>query len=201
MSVQALATETKPQINIFKLLPARADLIPHGEKVLPMLWDRLHAEGTFEMFFHDCPNLEFGAFVAALSRPDEQVHVVCLMDSDAEDAQVIDCAGIAMVTDIRFTEKVKRGLGNFILMQRFWGAADAQRIGQVILDGWFRELTVIAGITPSTNERALRFVEHLGFRVTGTLPQFVSYRGQVCDAVITAQTRHQWLDRREELNA
>lgn len=199
MTVEALAN-TEKEVKTFKLLPARADLVPNGEFILPALWKRLHDEGTFEMFFHDCPDLTFGQFVASLSRPDEQVHVVCLMDGENEESKVLDVAGIAMVTDIRVTEKVKRGLGNFIIMQAFWGAEDSERIGRRILDGWFQELTVIAGLTPETNGRALRFVNHLGFRIMGKLPSFMTYRGEVCDAVVTAQTRHQWMERREELS-
>lgn len=174
--------------------------MPFGEVILPGLWKRLHDEGSFEMFFHDCPDLTFGGFVSALSRPEEQVHAVCLMDGPGDNAQVIDTAAIAMVTDIRISEKVKRGLANFILMQAYWGAEDAEKIGMVILDAWFRELTVIAGLTPHTNERALRYAQHMGFRIVGRLPQFVTYRGEVCDAVITGQTRSEWMERREEIH-
>lgn len=193
-------TLAEPIVRVYRMFPARADILPYGEAILPGLWQRLHDEGTFEMFFHDVPDLTFGQFVNALSRPEEQVHVVGLMDGPGEDAKILDTAAIAMLTDIRVTDKVKRGLGNFILMRDFWAHADAARIGSVILDAWFRELTVIAGLTPQTNERALRYVQHMGFQITGMLPQFTSYRGQVCDAVVTAQTRREWMARREELS-
>lgn len=179
----------------FRLIPARADLIDKGEIVLPLIYSQLKAEGSFEMFFHDFPDLTFGQFVQVLAKPEEQVHAVCVMEGD----KIIDLAAIAMLTDIRVTDHVKRALGNFLLFKNYWHDEDSTRIGGVILDSWFQYLDTIAGVTPEKNERALRYVEHMGFTRVGTIPGFASYRGETCGSVATYMTRRGWMARREEL--
>lgn len=178
-----------------KLIPARADLIDQGEIVLPLIYRQLKEEGIFEMFFHDFPQLTFGQFVNVLSKPDEQVHAVCVMDGD----KITDLAAIAMLTDIRVTDHVKRALGNFLLFKNYWHGEDSTRVGGVILDSWFQYLDTIAGVTPEKNERALRFVQHMGFIRIGVIPGFASYRGETCGSVATYLTRRNWMARREEL--
>ncbi len=184
-----------PPAKTFKFLPARADLIMNGEIVLPLIWKQMHEEGIWEMFFHDFPELNFGAFVRVMSEPLEQVHAVCLMEGDA----ITDICAIAMLTDIRQTDLVKRALGNFLLFKNYWASADNTRIGALILDAWFSELETIAGVTPEKNIRALRFIEHMGFEKLGVVPGFSSYRGETCGSVVTHMTRRAWLQRREEL--
>jgi len=189
---ETLAAEQKIS---FKMVPARADLIMNGETVLPLIWKQMHEEGTFDMFFHDFPELNFGAFVRVLSEPNEQVHAVCVMQGDA----VVDIAAISMLTDIRYTELVKRALGNFLLFKKYWGHEDATRIGAIILDTWFKDLETVGGVTPELNDRALRFIEEMGFTRLGVIPGFSSYRGEQCGSVATYQTRRMWMQRREEL--
>lgn len=190
MPVALAETPTK----VFRLMPARADLIDNGELILPMLFKQMKDEGTFDMFFHDFPDLSFGNFVKVLSDPTEQVHAVCLMEGD----QIRDIAALAMLTDIRVTEHVKRALGNFLLFKNYWGE-DSTRVGGVILDAWFKHLDVVAGVTPEKNEKALRFIEHMGFTKLGTIPNFASYRGETCGSVASYLTRRNWMVRREDL--
>jgi hypothetical protein len=182
-------------VRSFKMWPASADQIPFGEIILPGLWKRMHDEGTFEMFFHDLPDLTFGQFVRCLSEPGEQVHIVCEMDGE----NIIDTAAIAMVTDIRITENVKRGLGNFLMMKAYWGHEQSDRIGSIILDAWFKELNVVVGVTPELNRHALSYVQHMGFQVVGSIPLFSSYHGALCAGIVTCQTRSEWMEHREEL--
>jgi hypothetical protein len=182
-------------VKVFKFMPARADTIENGELILPLLYRQMKEEGTFEMFFHDFPQLTFGQFVRTLSDPMEQVHAVCVMEDD----KIVDIAALAMLTDIRMTELVKRGLGNFLLFKKYWHDVDSTRIGTLILDSWFQHLDTVAGVTPESNGRALRFVEHLGFERVGAIPGFASYRGEGCSSVVTYLTRRGWLARREEL--
>lgn len=179
----------------FKMLPARADVIEHGEIVLPSLYDQMKKEGTFEMFFHDFPDLTFGQFVKTLSEPGEYVHAVCVYENDA----IVDVAAIAMMTDIRYTDIVKRGLGNFLLFKKYWDSDQSTKIAALILDGWFAQLNTVVGVTPETNERALRFIQHMGFKTIGALPGFASYRGALCASVASYQTKSMWLERRETL--
>jgi RimJ/RimL family protein N-acetyltransferase len=176
-------------------MPARADLIDNGEVILPLLYRQMKDEGTFEMFFHDFPELTFGQFVRVLSEATEQVHAVCLMDGE----QIKDIAALAMLTDIRVTDTVKRALGNFLLFKAYWGGDDSARVGAVILDAWFQHLDEVAGVTPELNDRALRFVEHMGFVRLGTIPNFAAYRGKPCGSVATYLTRRDWMNRREDL--
>jgi hypothetical protein len=182
-------------VKVFKFLPARADLIEQGEIILPLLYKQMKDEGTFEMFFHDFPDLSFGAFVRVMSEAGEQVHAVCVMDGD----KITDIAAIAMLTDIRVTDIVKRALGNFLLFKNYWHDVDATRVGALILDSWFQHLDTVAGVTPEKNDRALRFIEHLGFVRIGTIPGFASYRGEGCGSVASYMTRRIWMARREEL--
>lgn len=188
-----LASEAPTKV--FRLMPARADLIDNGEVVLPLIYKQMKDEGTFEMFFHDFPDLTFGQFVRVLSEASEQVHAVCLMEGE----QIRDIAALAMLTDVRVTDTVKRALGNFLLFKSYWGSDDAARVGAVILDAWFQHLNVVAGVTPELNERALRFIERMGFVRLGTIPNFAAYRGKPCGSVATFLTRRLWMETREHL--
>lgn len=179
----------------FQMLPARADRVDHGEIILPVLWKQMHDEGSFEMFFHDFPALTFGQFVRLLSEPNEEVHAVCAMEGDT----IMDVAAIAMLTDIRITGEIRRALGNFLLFKKYWDSEQSTKIGLQILDGWFAHLDTVAGVTPVTNERALRFAHKMGFVSVGVLPDFASYRGAPCGSMITFQTKKMWMQHRESL--
>lgn len=180
---------------VFKMLPARADLVDRGEIVLPALWKQLHEEQTFDTFFHDFPEMNFGTFVRVLSEPDEQVHAVCLIENDA----IVDVCAIAMLTDLRVTEKVKRGLGNFLLFKKYWDSDQSVKIAALILDSWFAHLNTVAGVTPALNLRAVRFIEKMGFTLLGEIPGFASYRGESCGSITSYQTKSMWMEHREAL--
>lgn len=169
---------------------ARADLLVEGEVFLPGLWKQLKDEGVFEMFFHDHPELTFGQFVQALSNPAERLDVICEVAEDG--VTITSLAALALLTQITVTPLLKRAIGNFLLFRKYWDHRESTVIGRVILDDWFKEFDVIGGMTPKLNRAALSFVHRMGFRSVGEVPEFCSYLGERCNAILTCMRKSEW---------
>ena len=180
-------------VSRYRIVPCRADQVPDGETLLPGLWRQLHDEGIFEMFFHDYPDLSFGQFVKCLSNPEEQLDAVVEVDSEGN---ITNLAALALLTQILLAPKVHRAIGNFLLFRKYWDHRESGVIGRVILSHWFGNdklaLGVVAGVTPKLNRAALSFVHRMGFKSSGEIPDFCSYKGEVCPGVITRMTRAEW---------
>ena len=181
----------------YQMVPARADLMPQGEILLPGVWKQLHDEGIFEMFFHDHPDMTFGQFVQVLSNPAEMVEFVCEVDADGN---VQKAAAITMLTQITKTDVLRRAVGNFLLFRDYWNHKDSDEIAQVILKHWFVEvqLDVIVGVTPKANRAAVQFIHRAGFTSIGEIPLFTSYKGSLSPGVVSTQTFKEWDARRSE---
>lgn len=165
---------------------------PGGEIFLPGLWKRMHDDETFEMFFHEGPQMGFWDFVNVLSgAADTKVQLVIGHDADGN---AIEHAGLVMLNHILFTPAVHRAVGNFLFFHDYWNRHDSEDLGWAVLNNWFGVLDAdtIAGLTPELNRAALLFVKRLGFKESGRVPDFTTYGQGACATVTTYMTRDMW---------
>jgi RimJ/RimL family protein N-acetyltransferase len=190
-----IPAKSEPPTRHYQLFPCNPIMLPMSEQILPGMYKRLHDEGIFDMFYHDFPDLTFGGFMQTLSNPNDRLAIVCEVEGDA----IIDTAGIGLLTDIRVTPLVKRGLGNFLTFRKYWDYRESNRIGAALLDAWFSELDVVVGTTPELNTAAIKFERRMGFIIDAHIPLYASYRGKTCAMVCMHQLRKDWLVNRERL--
>lgn len=168
-----------------------ATKMPGMETFLPGVWERMHKDGTFEMFFHEGPNINFIQFGAIMTDPANKIQLVGGYDKDGT---AKEHAGIVMLTHILVNDVVKRAVGNFLFFHEYWHRADSLSLGHAVLDHWFgkMEFDVIAGITPRANRAAITFIKRLGFQVVGDVPGFTMYEGKPCASATSFMTRQMW---------
>jgi hypothetical protein len=84
------------------------------------------------------------------------------------------------------------GFAHFCFLKAAWGA-DSEQMGRLLLKYWLSLdagkgpiLDVVIGVIPQTNEKAVKFVERIGFVRLGAIPQILkdAYTGDRTAAVI-----------------
>lgn len=165
--------------------------MPGTEVFLPGLWKRMHDDGTFNMFFHEGPEMNFCQFGAVLAAPCDKVQLV--IGHDAE-GNAKEHAGVVILMHILYNDVVKRAVGNFLFFKEYWHRADSYQLGMAVLDHWFGNMKfdVIAGVTPRANRAAIQFIKRLGFQIVGDIPNFTMYEGKQCASVSSFMTREMW---------
>lgn len=166
-------------------------VMPGTEVFLPGLWERMHRDGTFEMFYHEGPNMNFTQFGASLASADKRVQLVLGYDSEGN---ATEHAGLVILTDILDCPQTKRAAGNFMFFKEYWNRSDSLALGTAVIRHWFEEMKfdVIFGVTPKQNRAAIMFIHRLGFQQVGEIPAFTIYKGQRCPAVINCMTKERW---------
>lgn len=168
-----------------------AKTMPGSEVFLPGLWKRMHDDGTFAMFFHEGPEMNFVQFGAFLTHSDERVQLIIGHD---EEGNAKEHAGILVLRNIFISDQVKRAVGNFLFFREYWDRHDTQQLGQAVLDHWFGTMgfDVIAGVTPRTNRAAIAFIKRLGFQLIGDVPNFTLYDGKPSASATSFMTKAMW---------
>lgn len=173
-------------------------VMPDTEVFLPGLWKRMHDDGTFEMFYHEDPKMNFTQFGASLAAPGKRVQLVIGHDVQGT---AVEHAGVVMLTDILDCPQTKRAAGNFMFFKEYWNRRDSLMLGHAVIRHWFEEMKfdVIVGVTPKQNRAAVLFIHRLGFQQIGEMPAFTVYKGQRCPAVVNHMTIERWRSVREAL--
>ena len=132
----------------WRLLDYDAKLAVGGDIFLPGLWRRMHDDGTFQLFFHEGPEMNFWQFVSSLSDPNEKVQLVIGFD---EEQKAVEHAGLVILNRILVNDKIKRACGNFLFFREYWHREDSLELGWVVLNNWFgvHKADTIAGTTPN----------------------------------------------------
>lgn len=164
------------------------------EVFLPGLWRRMHEDGTFPMFFHEGPEmnfLQFGALIASLSS-DRRVQLIVGSDKDGN---MREHAGLVILEHIFVHEKVKRAVGNFLFFHEYWHRHDSLELGYAVMNHWFLTMgfDVIGGLTPRANRAALQFIKRLGFQIVGDIPNFTIYDGKPSASATSFLTKEMWM--------
>ena len=124
------------------------------------IWDQLVAEGHYETVFYEGTIKDADDFVRMLQLPSTVV-VVALRGSRA--------AGIAYLNG--FTGN--QAYGHFCFLRAACGTAD--EIGREIVAYWTKALGVefVMGVVPGFNQRAMDFVQRIGFKRVGAVPDMI----------------------------
>jgi hypothetical protein len=132
-------------------------------------------EGTFHLVFYDGTITTPEAFKATMQKP---ANVPVFFFDGTEPL------GFAWLN----------GLNSGLAFAHFGGLKAAKgrsvKIGQLAVRYWmanFKFLQVILGITPQPNRLAVRFIERIGFRVLGEIPNVLwdAYRAEKVSAVLS----------------
>lgn len=169
--------------------------MPGAETFLPGLWKRMHDDGTFGMFFHEGPDMNFCQFGAILASPIDKIQLVIGHD---EAGTAKEHAGMLILNHILFNDVVKRAVGNFLFFHEYWNRHDTLALGQAVLDHWFGVMgfDIIAGVTPRANRAAIAFIKRIGFQIVGDVPNFTTYDGKPCASATSFMTREMWSKRK-----
>lgn len=175
------------------IIPYMVDNDPTGEIFLPGLWKRLHDEGIYELFFHDHADMNFGAFVKALSSPDALLFMIAKTNADGS----LEHMGIATLGQILDTKLTKRGVAGFLFFKKYWNHRDADDAGHKVLEYWFDKLglDVIGGVTPKLNRPAIAYIHRLGFVSIGEIPHFCVLKDHESPAIVSYLTRELWVEK------
>lgn len=180
---------TQSKVKEWVIVDYNPRTFPGGEIFLPGLWKRMHDEETFEMFFHEGPQMTFWDFVSLLSSSKIQ-----LVIGHDENGDAVEHAGLTMLDHILYTPALHRGVGSFLFFKEYWNRHDSMDLGWAVLNNWFGVLNAdtIAGLTPIDNRAAILFIRRLGFVEAGRIPDFTTYGGGPCAAVSSYMTRDMW---------
>lgn len=79
---------------------------------------------------------------------------------------------------------------------------DNLTFGRMMLSMFFEhyKIDAVFGVTPEPNRLAVRYAQKMGFSLHGPVPQYCSYRGELCAGWISHMSREQWLERGHDLN-
>lgn len=164
-----------------------------GEVFLPGLWKRMHDDNTFELFFHEGPEMNFWQFVALLSEPSRKVQLVL---GHNEKGDFVEHAGFVILDQILNAPGLRRAVGNFVFFKEYWNRHDSLDLGWAVLNHWFGKLDAdnITGVTPEPNRAAIMFAKRLGFVEAARIPDFTVFGPMPCAGVFTYMTRQMWRD-------
>ena len=77
------------------------------------------------------------------------------------------------------------------------GARDAVRFGKMMLRDVFEQeprIKYTYGTTPETNATGWKFAKLIGMKIVGVTPNYVTYQGEDCGAVISYAERNEYLN-------
>lgn len=173
--------------------------MPGSEVFLPGLWKRMHDDGTFNMFCHELPDMNFMQFVNVLTT--KSYCRIQLVIGHDEEGTAKEHAGIVILDNILYNDHTKRAMGNFAFFKEYWHRNDSLQLGKAVMDHWFNNMKfdVISGLTPRNNRAAISFIKRLGFQILGDLPTFTTYEHKVSNSAISFMTAEMWMAKRETI--
>lgn len=129
------------------------------------LWKKLCFDGTSSTVFYDNRISTEDEFLAFFKSP-SNLPVIVLVDDQI--------AGFAWINGV----SSGFAFGHFAFFKEAWGK-HTKEAGKRILDYWLSlgdkrpVLNTIIGMVPEFNERAVRFVESIGFTQIGSIPKLI----------------------------
>lgn len=109
------------------------------------------------------------------------------------DGQIV---GFGIVNEI--AEDARRAEVSFAFLPTC-SARNALRLGKMALTSVFTDESrtqYVYGTTPVKNAMGWRFGKMIGMKIVGITPNYVTYKGEDCDAVITYAEREEYLNGR-----
>lgn len=135
------------------------------DAVLAMIYHRICDDGKLDALFYDGACRDMLGWMQFIKSRDRLVVIIY------DDTPVIHC--------IAWLSQYERGMpfGHFCMLGKL-----RKDVGPTVMEYWRGfDFPVILGLTPENNERAIRFIKMVGFRVLCTVPQacFVAGHGGV----------------------
>jgi len=146
------------------------------------IWNKIEEQGLKETIF-------------CTEGIDSAYDFVTLMRHGVMPSIVVDnttdpCEPVAMgwLADINNN---KAGFGHFLFFKELWGTRDTVEVGRMAYDFWFNGIgmNVLLGIVPSFNTHAVSYIEKLGMKVLGEIPNLIQVRGSSSPAIIAYITK------------
>ena len=105
--------------------------------------------------------------------------------------------GIAWLTDIQEGDLVSKGCAAVAFFREWWKPEVTKAFGEMVLGQWFNILgmDIVYVMTPKSNRLAARYCRRMGIQYRAELPNFVSRRGEVTNALLGMITRDEFNQR------
>lgn len=129
------------------------------------IFHRMKSEGTLHVVFYDGSIKTEDDFVAYLKSPNN-LPVFILSDGEL--------SGLAWLNRV----EGNHATAHFCLLKNVWGEKSYD-VGKKVLSYWFSFpgsdgeplFDLLLGVIPSFNQKAIKYIEKLGFRVIGEIPK------------------------------
>lgn len=191
MEIQEKSDHQAPVDTNLVVLPYNPTSGVYREDTLVILYNRLKAEGLYEIVFHENPSMSLLAFMNFFSEPGCLLQVCSITDGQ----RFVDTAGMSWVCELTSCDGVlNRAVGSFVFFRDYQKPIYTDQFGEEILKYWFDILGLhtVVGITPSRNRAARSYVKRLGFKEVGIAESYTSLGGMVDDGVMNIMTRERF---------
>jgi hypothetical protein len=187
MSVNLLT----PPIAIIPWTPAMTGPL---ESAMTMVWRRLHDEDLYATVFHERTDFTFAEFMQFFSRPLTLVQVCAEVD---EHGAIVDLAGLCWLADYEQLPSHRRACGSFAFFRKYWSPKWTDLFAKTLLAYYFEDLQLdlLIGVTPEPNRAARVFTVRSQLRYVARLPDYTTYQGKRCAALIASLTKEEYQQR------
>lgn len=138
-----------------------------SDTVLRGFWDQLVEDGTATIIFSDGLIDNAEDFVK-YAKTNSNLPVFAFIDKKI--------VGLAWLNSI----SGKHAFGHFAMLKNIWGK-DTTEVGKEIIKYWFALpgvnggplFEVILGLVPTVNQRAIKYIQRIGFKTLGSIPSML----------------------------
>lgn len=183
------------------VIPYHGDKDPNSRFFLSYFWQRLHEDGTLDLYFPGAGDKSYCTFVKLFS---SATYIVIVVRKDITTGEIVDTIGFASWDQLQLGAATV-GHAGFIFLKEFWNRhttlAAARRIERYWFDNMPETLDMVMGIIAEANRPAQMLMHRLGWIQAGVLPGMHEYAGKPSDATIWYLQRAEFARLESELAA
>jgi RimJ/RimL family protein N-acetyltransferase len=182
-----------PAHTTVEVIPYNGHGDPQALDFLPWLWRKMQEDDLVDYYFPGQKDTGFCTFVRMMSG-DASVGIIKRNIASDQWRDLI--AGFISYTPMRLGH-ASVAVAGFIFFKEFWDHHTTDEAGRVAFEFWFTQTdhTMVLGVCPSDHLVAIRYNKRVGLREVGRLPNAHLFKGNVCDAILFAMTKDEWLAR------
>jgi RimJ/RimL family protein N-acetyltransferase len=173
------------------VLPYNARFDEHADAFLPWMWKRMQEDDLVDYYFPGQKSTGFAAFVGLMSGG-ASVALVLHPDETAKwEDRVL---GFVSWTDAQMGAS-NMIIAGFIFFRKFWDVQTTGLAGEKVFKYWFTDTPaeIVLGVCPALHHTAMRYNKRVGLHEIGRIPLAHLFKGEVCDAVLFALRKDEWL--------
>ena len=160
----------KNKISIIPYVEVDGILTFRDSQILALI-DRAEKDGTLPLIFYGDSKFTKYDFLQRVRRGEDCMLYVAMYGDDP--------AGFVLMDNIRY----RHAHGHFCVFSEYWGTEEIAAISQAMIRLLLKRYSVLIGIVPVDNERAVRFSERvLGMRKLTVIPRYF-YNDKIKDDV------------------